>query len=74
MMKAEMEDAFRVRKWVVLVLLAAGVVVVFGLVAVARWVQYVWTNWDMIGKPGPLHINRPTAIMYGDMFGRGREV
>ncbi|PMD19629.1 hypothetical protein NA56DRAFT_646954 [Hyaloscypha hepaticicola] len=74
MMKAEMEDAFRLRKWVVLVLLAAGVVAVFGLVAVVRWVQYVWRNWGVIGLPEPLHINWPKTIIHGDIFGRGREV
>lgn len=68
MMKAEMEDAFKLRKWVVLVLLAAGVVAVFGLVAVVRWAQYVWRNW------GVMHINWPTTIMCGDIFGGGRKV
>jgi hypothetical protein len=74
MMKAEMEDAFRLRKWVVLVLLAAGVVAVFGVMAVVRWVQYVWRNWGVIGLAEPVHINWPTTVLYGDTFGRGREV
>ncbi|PMD62185.1 uncharacterized protein K444DRAFT_610295 [Hyaloscypha bicolor E] len=66
MMKAEMDDAFRVRKWVVVFLVACAVLAVFGVVGVLRWVGYIWRNWDQIGKPGPLHINRVTGIMYGD--------
>ena len=50
MMKAEMDDAFRVRKWVVVFLLAVGVVAVFGAVGLVRWVKYVWMNWDMKGQ------------------------
>jgi hypothetical protein len=66
MMKAEMDDAFRVRKWVVVFLVACAMLAVFGVVGVLRWVGYIWRNWDQIGKPGPLHINRATGIMYGD--------
>ena len=72
MMKAEMEDAFRLRKWVVLVLLAAGVVAVFGVMAVVSWVHYLWRNWGVIGLAKPMHMKWPTTIVYGDMFGRGR--
>ncbi|KAE9381119.1 hypothetical protein N431DRAFT_476023 [Stipitochalara longipes BDJ] len=54
MMKAEMDDAFRVRKWVVVFLLAAGVMAFFGALGFVRWVKYVWKNWDMIEKPGRL--------------------
>ena len=50
MMKAEMDDAFRVRKWVVVFLLAVGVVGIFGAVGLVRWVKYVWMNWDMKGQ------------------------
>ncbi|KAN0122864.1 hypothetical protein V8E51_001190 [Hyaloscypha variabilis] len=50
MMKAEMDDAFRVRKWVVVFLLAVGVVAVFGAVGLVRWVKYVLMNWDMKGQ------------------------
>jgi len=68
MMKAEMEDAFRVRKWVVVFLLGAVVVGGFGVVAVVRWVGYVWRNWDEIGKPGPIAINHGApAIMYSEL-------
>jgi hypothetical protein len=53
MMAAEMEDAFRVRKWVVVVLLAFGAVGVFGIVTVMSWMKYVWTNWAEIGTSSP---------------------
>ncbi len=45
MMKAEMEDAFRVRKWVVVFLLALGVASAVGAVVVSRWGFYVLRNW-----------------------------
>jgi hypothetical protein len=44
MMKAEMDDAFRVRKWVVVFLVAFGVASTVGGVAVLRWGIYVWKN------------------------------
>jgi hypothetical protein len=66
MMKAEMDDAFRVRKWVVVFLLSCAVLAGFGVVGVLRWVRYVWTHWDDIGKPGPIAINRGPSIMYGN--------
>ncbi|KAH8762825.1 hypothetical protein BGZ57DRAFT_857886 [Hyaloscypha finlandica] len=49
MMKAEMDDAFRVRKWVVVFLVACAALAVFGVVGVLRWVGYIWKNWDQIG-------------------------
>jgi hypothetical protein len=48
-MKAEMDDAFRVRKWVVVFLVACAVLGVSGVVGMLRWVGYIWKNWDQIG-------------------------
>ena len=64
MMKAEMDDAFRVRKWVVVFLLAVGVVAIFGALGFVRWLRYVWIHWDTIGKAGPIIKNTGDVFMY----------
>ena len=73
MMKAEMDDAFKVRKWVVVFLLATGVFAIFGALEFVRWLKhvltwlrYVWIHWDTIGKAGPIAKNTGDGIMYGD--------
>lgn len=50
MMKAEMDDAFRVRKWVVVFLFACGGAVLFGGWAAVRWVGYFWRSWGEGGR------------------------
>jgi hypothetical protein len=67
MMKAEMDDAFRVRKWVVVFLVCSGVGVAFCGVWVGSWGLYVWRNWGRIGTSGPVHFIRPTGIRFGEI-------
>lgn len=52
MMKAEMEDAFRVRKWVVVFLLCCGGAVLMGVWTAVRWVEWVWRSWGVEGERG----------------------
>lgn len=44
MMRAEVEDAFRVRKWVVGLLIFGGAMGVVAVLGVVRWVGFVWRN------------------------------
>jgi multidrug resistance efflux pump len=69
MMAAEMEDAFRVRKWVIVILLGVGLIGVYGVVWVMSWVKYVWTNWAEIGTSSPPTVYNPgpKPIMYGEL-------
>ncbi|KAF8866670.1 hypothetical protein BDZ45DRAFT_279872 [Acephala macrosclerotiorum] len=45
LMKAEMDDAFRVRKWVVVALAVVVLGVAVGGTLVVRWCLWVWRNW-----------------------------
>jgi hypothetical protein len=49
MMRAEVEDAFKVRKWVVVFLIAGALSGVFAAWEVLSWVGYIWRNWEKIG-------------------------
>jgi hypothetical protein len=49
MMKAEMEDAFKVRKWVLVFLVVSGAVGAMCGVAVFRWAVWGLRNWNWEG-------------------------
>lgn len=44
-MKAEMEDAFKVRKWVVVALALGGLGMAVGGGLVVRWCLWFWRSW-----------------------------
>jgi len=46
MMKAEVEDAFRVRKWVVIFLVGFAISGVGLLLMIGWWVLGFWRNWE----------------------------
>jgi len=50
MMRAEVEDAFKVRKWVVGLLIFGGAMGAVGAVGVVRWMGFVWRNWEGIWR------------------------
>jgi hypothetical protein len=50
MMRAEVEDAFRVRKWVFGLLIFGVVMGAVGAVGLVRWVGFVWRNWEGIWR------------------------
>ena len=44
MMKAEVSDAFKIRKWVLVMLADAGVMGAFGAMMFVRWLVYLWKS------------------------------
>lgn len=54
MMKAEVADAFKIRKWVLIALAAACIGVGFGILVLWRLVFSIWQSWgrnDLEGFP-----------------------
>ncbi|KAE8448372.1 hypothetical protein EG329_009616 [Mollisiaceae sp. DMI_Dod_QoI] len=45
LMKAEMDDAFRVRKWVVVFMVLLGLATAVGGAVLVRWCLWLWNNW-----------------------------
>jgi len=48
LMKAEMDDAFRVRKWVAVFMLLLGLGIAVGGAVLVRWCLWLWKNWKAV--------------------------